>query len=291
MTQESTALIDRPGPRREELRSFLRSRRALLRPEEVGMAPGSRRRTPGLRREEVALLAGVGVTWYTWLEQGRRINASQQVLDAIARTLKLDAAERWHLYRLAEATPVRPPTELVVPDSVREVLRSLEPTPALLVNARYDVIESNSGHRDLFFSWHSMPCIHKNLLWCAMTEPNNRARFLNYDEEMPYLVARLRAGFGAHLDDPEWAEDIRRLSDLCPEFVELWARHDVAEPQVRLRIFEHAEVGVLRLHATEFEIPAAPGVRLITYTPVGADDRERLAKLPHHEEGPDWRAS
>src|SRR6266571_4882003 len=110
--------------RRAELGSFLRSRRERITPEDVGLAPGTRRRTAGLRREEVAMLAGVGVTWYTWLEQGRRINASTQVLDAVARTLKLDQPEREHLYRLAEATPLR--TECAgqaVPDTIREIVR------------------------------------------------------------------------------------------------------------------------------------------------------------------------
>src|SRR6266567_6539337 len=93
--------------RRAEWAAFLRSRRERITPDEVGLPPGVRRRTAGLRREEVALLAGVGITWYTWLEQGRPINASWQVLDAIAHTLRMDATQRWHLYRLAEATPVR----------------------------------------------------------------------------------------------------------------------------------------------------------------------------------------
>src|SRR5579863_136895 len=102
--QTSRRAVER---RRAELGEFLKARRAQLSPGDFGMPPGSRRRTPGLRREEVALLAGVGVTWYTWLEQGRQINASTQVIDAVARTLRLDRAEREHLYRLAEATPLR----------------------------------------------------------------------------------------------------------------------------------------------------------------------------------------
>src|SRR5262252_9854677 len=110
-----------------------------------------RRRTPGLRREEVALLAGVGVTWYTWLEQGRQINASTQVLDAVARTLRLDRAERQHLYRLAEATPLRTEcARLAVPDTIREIVESLEPLPASLVNSRFDVLMSNQASEELF---------------------------------------------------------------------------------------------------------------------------------------------
>ena len=161
--------------RRAELGKFLKARRARLSPGDFGTPPGSRRRTPGLRREEVALLAGVGVTWYTWLEQGRQINASTQVLDAVARTLRLDRAEREHLYRLAEATPLRTAcTRLAVPDTIREIVHSLEPLPASLVNSRFDVLLSNSASEELFWEWHTMPCIHQNTLWCCITEPSAR---------------------------------------------------------------------------------------------------------------------
>ena len=118
--------------RRAELGEFLKARRARLSPGDFGMPPGSRRRTPGLRREEVALLAGVGVTWYTWLEQGRQINASTQVLDAVARTLRLDRAEREHLYRLAEATPLRTEcSRQAVPDTIREIVAFARPAPGV----------------------------------------------------------------------------------------------------------------------------------------------------------------
>ena len=163
------------GTRRAELGRFLKASRSRISPDDVGLPPGPRRRTPGLRREEVALLAGVGVTWYTWLEQGRPINASTQVLDAVAQTLRLDQAGRWHLYRLAEAMPVRSWTiSDVVPEAVLEVLESLDPAPAMLINSRYDVIESNSASEDFFWDWHSLPCVHRNTLWCCLTEPHAR---------------------------------------------------------------------------------------------------------------------
>src|SRR5579863_10524127 len=138
------AVAPAAGRRREELGNFLKARRAQLTPADFGMPGGPRRRTPGLRREEVALLAGVGVTWYTWLEQGREINASTQVLDAVANTLRLDRAEREHLYRLAEDTTLRTECERVaVPDTIREILRSLDPLPASLINSRFDILLSN----------------------------------------------------------------------------------------------------------------------------------------------------
>ena len=266
--------------RRAELAQFLRARRERLTPAEVGLPPGPRRRTPGLRREELALLAGVGITWYTWLEQGRPINASMQVLDAVARTLRLDRAEREHLYRLAEATPVRSFADsAVIPPAVLEILSSFSPCPAVLVNGRFDVLESNDGHQAVFRDWHSMPCIHRNLLWCGITEPSAREKFVNYDDEVPYLVARLRASYAAHIGDPEWEEDIRRLAELNPEFARLWARHEVAEAQMRLRIFRHPDAGELRFIVSELEVSVLPGTRLIVYTPEDSATRTRLPSI------------
>ncbi|SEF28426.1 Helix-turn-helix domain-containing protein [Amycolatopsis pretoriensis] len=264
--------------RREELGQFLKACRARIGPEQVGLAPGPRRRLSGLRREEVALLAGVGVTWYTWLEQGRPINASSQVLDAVARTLRMEPPEREHLYRLAELTPSRlPSTVETVPDPVREVLRALDPLPATLVNGRFDILASNAAQEELFWEWHSLPCLHKNLLWCCVTEPNARAFFVNYDEEVPYMVARMRAEYGRHVGDPSWEEDLRRLSALSPEFAELWARHEVAEPQARLRRINHPQAGRMDLRLTELAVSEAPGLRIQVSTP---DDARSWALLP-----------
>lgn len=131
--------------RRPELAAFLRSRRARVTPADVGMPPGLRRRTPGLRREEVAQLSGVGVTWYTWLEQGRPINASAQVLDAVARTLRLDQPEHEHLYHLAEV-PYEPEREgpvQTVGEEIQGIIDALDPRPAAVYNSRYDILATN----------------------------------------------------------------------------------------------------------------------------------------------------
>jgi transcriptional regulator with XRE-family HTH domain len=263
--------------RRAELGSFLKARRAALRPEDVGLPPGPRRRTPGLRREEVALLAGVGISWYTWLEQGRPINASWQVLDAVARTLQLDGAGRWHLYRLAEALPVRSTAKPApVPEAVCDVLRSLDPLPAVLINSRFDVIETNSAHEEMFWEWHTLPCVHKNLLWCAVTEPRAREMFLNYDEEIPYMVARLRAAYAQHVGDPEWDEDIRRLAGLSEEFAVIWARHEVAGPAARTLRFRHRDAGLMTFTRAELDVSGTPDLRIAAYSPADEDTRARL---------------
>jgi transcriptional regulator with XRE-family HTH domain len=264
--------------RRAELGKFLKARRARLSPGDFGMPPGSRRRTPGLRREEVALLAGVGVTWYTWLEQGRQINASMQVLDAVARTLRLDRAEREHLYRLAEATPLRTEcTRLAVPGTIREIVHSLEPLPASLINSRFDVLLSNRASEELFWEWHTMPCIHRNTLWCCVTEPSARGKFLEYDQQVRYMVARLRSAYGRHVGDPDWEEDIRRLASMSREFAELWARHEVADPEPRTLTYLHRRAGSLRLAVSELDVPDLPEARVVVYTP--RDDQTR-ARMP-----------
>jgi transcriptional regulator with XRE-family HTH domain len=263
--------------RRAELGQFLKARRARLSPGDFGMPQGSRRRTPGLRREEVALLAGVGVTWYTWLEQGRQINASTQVLDAVARTLRLDRVEREHLYRLAEATPLHTECERsVVPETIREIVHSLEPLPATLINSRFDILMSNAASEELFWDWHTMPCIHKNNLWCVVTEPSARGKFPEYDDQVRYMVARLRAAYGSHIGDRDWEEDIRRLASLSREFAELWERHEVAEPEPRVTTYLHPAAGQLNFAVSELNVPDLPEARILVYTPRDNDTRARL---------------
>src|SRR6266540_3567569 len=264
--------------RRTELAEFLRTRRGRITPTDVGLPPGLRRRTPGLRREEVAQLAGVGVTWYTWLEQGRPIRASVQVLDAVARTLRLDQAEIEHLYRLAEV-PAAPAeaAPAVCPGVVREILDSLEPLPAMLLNARYDILGANQAHEDLFWVWHrDLGCEHRNVLWCCFAHPEARRYFLNFEQEGPLLVATLRASFGQHLREPAWIEFIRKLRSRSPEFAEMWARQEVATPGSRTKHFLHPDAGLLRLRSTSLAVADMPEARIVVYTPVDQETRERL---------------
>ena len=165
---------DRRG-RRQELAGFLRSRRERIAPEQVGLPPASRRRTPGLRREEVATLAGVGVTWYTWLEQGRDINASPQVLDAVARTLLLDPHERDHLFRLADAPDSTGQSECkTLPPTAQLLLDQLEPFPACIRNARYDVLAFNQAYEELLGPLSDLPFEERNSLWRMFTNPGCR---------------------------------------------------------------------------------------------------------------------
>jgi transcriptional regulator with XRE-family HTH domain len=256
--------------RRADLSAFLRTRRERITPEMVELAPGPRRRTPGLRREEVAQLAGVGVTWYTWLEQGRPINASTQVLDAIARTLRLDSAERQHLYRLAGQVqvPLDVDTGQVTPE-MRGILDRLGEMPACVANSRCDVLAWNSAYALLFPELVDALEGERNSLWYICLNLHPTSLLLDRDQELARAVAVFRGAYSRHADDPCWQDFVRRLSSASAEFAQLWARQDVAEPGPRTKSYRNVEMGVLRFSSTN--LLAAPEIRLIVYTP--ADDR------------------
>jgi len=199
------------------------------------------------------------------------------VLDAVARTLRLDRVEREHLYRLAEATPLRTEcSRKAIPDTIREIVRSFDPQPASLINSRFDILMSNGASEELFWDWHSMPCIHKNTLWCCVTEPSARSKFPEYETHIRYLVARLRSAYSSHVGDLDWEEDIRRLASLSREFAELWARHEVADSEPRTLTYLHPRAGELSLAVSELDVPAMPEARIVVYTPRDADTRSRL---------------
>ncbi len=271
--------------RRTELAAFLRACRSRITPEAVGLPPGPRRRTPGLRREEVAQLAGVGITWYTWLEQGRRINASEQVIEAIARSLKLDPAERDHLFRLAEVTPTAPAAALFLPAEVQHILDALDPLPANVTSPRYDVLAWNDAYNALFPGVVSSTA-HRNILWCTFTFPDCCNPFVSRDTEAPRLVATLRGGYGRHVGEPEWENFIADLRAASPMFAEMWARQQVAAPGTLRKHFRHQAVGDIRMTTTSLSIVSAPETRIVVYTPADDESRERIAWLRDHPEAP-----
>jgi transcriptional regulator with XRE-family HTH domain len=272
--------------RRTELAAFLRSRRERITPADVGMPAGVRRRTPGLRREEVAQLAGVGVTWYTWLEQGRPINVSVQVLEAIANTLRLDQAEREHLFRLADVPAVRVAgAHDRLEPQVQTVLDGIGALPAAVMNSRYDVLAWNDAYSALWPAAREAPQ-GRNLLWWSFTTRACCSSFVNRDDELPQMVATFRASFGRHLGEPAWIELIQSLSAASPEFAEMWAAHDVAVPTTRVKVFRHAAVGEIRLSVVNFTVVATPETRMAVYTPVDERTREGIDWLIAHPGAP-----
>jgi transcriptional regulator with XRE-family HTH domain len=269
------------GSRRRELGEFLRSRRERISPEDVGLPPALRRRTPGLRREEVATLAGVGVTWYTWLEQGRDINASPQVLDSVARTLLLDQHEREHLFRLADAPDGLGQRECgTLPPTAQLLLDQLSPYPACIRNARWDVLAFNDSYERLMSR-----CLQdrtfedRNSLWCVFTSPESRAAMIDWEDAARRMVAEYRAAMAEHVSEPAWKCLVSRLLKASPEFAELWERHEVAAPENRTKRWLHPQVGLLELNYTNLWLGQRLGTRITTYTPADERTAERLREL------------
>jgi transcriptional regulator with XRE-family HTH domain len=267
--------------RRSELAAFLRSRRERISPADVGLPPGSRRRTAGLRREELAQLAGVGVTWYTWLEQGRPINASVQVLDSVARTLKLDAAERAHLFRLADvpgAATVPGCTECPLPGEVKAVLNAL-PLPASVVSERFDLLAWNPVYASIFPGITAAPPEKRNILLALHTYPHCCTPVEDPEAACDAAVAQLRAAYSRHLGDPAWTHFIRTLEAASPAFARAWAAHDVAHPGSAVKVFRHPGVGRIATVSISFGVSTVPGARMVVYTPSDKESEQAIARL------------
>ncbi|WP_326953628.1 MULTISPECIES: helix-turn-helix transcriptional regulator [unclassified Amycolatopsis] len=263
--------------RRQELTAFLRSRRERLSPEQAGLPPTGRRRTPGLRREEVAYLAGMGVTWYTWLEQGRDITVSDQVLAAIATTLRLDPYERVHLYELAgHPAPPMSRDGKAIPDAVLVMVRHLEPIPAAVINARFDLLAYNHAYEHLVGGLDDVPFEDRNLLLLMFTSARWRARVLDWEDAATRLAGRFRAGMASHAADSSRKTLVKRLRQDSPDFVRLWEQHDVRAPENFTKRYLHPEVGLLTLDYTQLWLGERSELKLTTYTP--ADD-ETWAKV------------
>jgi transcriptional regulator with XRE-family HTH domain len=284
MDHVPTATAD--NARRSELAAFLRTRRERIRPEDVGLPPGTRRRTSGLRREELAQLAGVGVTWYTWLEQGRPINVSVQVLDAVSRTLRLDAIERAHLFRLAEvpgAVTWSSCDDCPLPVEVQQVLDAL-PLPASVTTERFDLLAWNTVYAALFPRVTSAPPAERNTLLSILTGPPCCSPVGNKEVHCDSMVAQLRAAYGRHVGDPAWTHFIRRMEAESPAFAKAWAAHDVAQPASYVKIFRHPGVGRITTTSTSFAVHAMPGARMVVYTPADDESKAALARLAAGEE-------
>jgi transcriptional regulator with XRE-family HTH domain len=266
--------------RRRELGAFVRSRRERMTPEQVGLPPSRRRRTPGLRREEVAQLAGVGVTWYTWLEQGRDINPSAEVLDAIARTLQFDSYEHSHLFTLAGvATTTIADQCMHLWPTAQPLLDQLEPFPACIVNDRLDLLAFNRVYASFFTDLDAIAIEDRNLLWLAFTHPEMRQAIVDWDDVVGRMVAEYRALMAEHLDEAPWKTLVARLQSASPEFSAFWERHDVRGVESRTKRALHPTAGLLSLDYTNLWFGQRHGTRIIAFTPSDDRTRRRLKTL------------
>lgn len=266
------------APRRTALRDFLRSRRTRITPAEVGLPPGGRRRTPGLRREEVAMLAGVGVSWYTWLEQGRDISVSVDVLDAVSAALRLAPAERMHLHRLAGIgpQPLSPLDDGPVPAELQALVAAWAPRPAMLQDRHWDLLAINSGTREVFGYTDS----DRNCLVSFFTNARYRAMYVEWSAAAPGVVAAFRSDAGRYPDDRGFDEVVDELRSRSPEFAELWALNDVGPHLQAVKAVRHPEAGELVFDKTTLGVTDHPDWHLVLYNPrPGTPTQQRLTAL------------
>ena len=268
-------------PRRaQELADFLRVRRARIAPEEAGFIRG-RRRTSGLRREEVAQLAGVSVTWYTWLEQARPIRVSDETLESLARALRLTHAERAHLFLLAvgrsPVDSVAPPA--AAPAALRRLVDAVGPMPAYATGPLWELLAYNPAAAAVF-GLDTLAPADRNMLWYILMHPDARRRLVHWEGNAQRVVAQFRAGTARLVGDPRVTALVERLRASSAEFAAWWPRHDVlGRPGCRKEIL-HPTVGRLVLEHNALLLNDAPDVRVIFYTPLDEDDTpEKLRTL------------
>jgi hypothetical protein len=263
--------------RRAELTDFLRTRRARLSPADVGLLDGARRRTPGLRREEVALLANIGSTWYTRLEQGLPINVSPQVLDSIADALRLSISEREHLFVLAGQPAPEPTTELVEHVSllIQRTLDALNPFPAFVRGKRWDMRATNRAADLLWGPRNLNDPLSNNTLWRFFTDSSMRALCPEWEDAAPKVVASYRAVAARYTDCPSFKSLTSMLLERSEVFARLWAQHNVCNIFEGIKRFNHPIVGEMTLDHTTLYVPNQPDMRMIVYTAEPGSESER----------------
>ncbi|GAA5141083.1 helix-turn-helix transcriptional regulator [Nocardioides marinquilinus] len=268
---------------KEELREFLRSRRARVAPEDVGLDVDlGRRRVPGLRREELARLAGVSVDYYTRLEQGRDLNVSEEVLGAVADVLGLRADERAHLFDLAQPKHKRRRAPTPAPQRVRPGVRVLVDslaTPAFVVGRRLDVLATNAMARALICDFDALPPRDRNHARWVFLDPIARERYLDWDLVARENVASLRMQAGRWPDDPDLASLIGELSMKSPEFAGWWADHEVLRQSHGTKRYHHPVVGDLTVAYEALAVPDAADQVLFVYTVEPGSPSEEALRL------------
>ncbi|NUW46046.1 helix-turn-helix domain-containing protein [Nonomuraea rhodomycinica] len=272
--------------RRAELGEFLRSRRARLRPEELGLtAYGQRRRVPGLRREELAQLAGVSVDHYIRLEQGRTLHFSAEVLDAVARALRLDPAERAHLHRLARPAPPVPPGVPATADrpplraGIHRMLASIHDVPAYLVDRDTTVLAWNRPAAALITDFGALPPEQRNMARLTFLDEGIRHLYADWPTRARDIVAFLRLDAGHELADASVAALVAELSAASDEFRRLWSEHRVKDKRHGRYLYRHPLVGELELAYEVLRLPDHPGLALVVHTAEEGSASETALRL------------
>jgi len=265
---------------RTQLSEFLKSRRARLSPASVGLPEQGRRRTPGLRREDVAALAGLSATWYTWLEQGRDVRASDRVLESLSRTLRLSVEERDYLFALAQhrPAPLQPMRTLEVSPAVKRTLEAMH-MPALVITPRWDVIYWNRMVATTFRDYSQIAPDERNLIRILLTNPLFQKDEAEFEAMATRILAKLRVDYSQAAGDPAFDALIEELTDISPAFKRLWPRPDIMGHSEGVHLLRHPKLGGVTFEHTSYVVEGAPALRVVMFAP---HDRESAVKLARH---------
>jgi transcriptional regulator with XRE-family HTH domain len=266
----------------QELGDFLRTRRGRIAPERVGLPRGERRRTPGLRRAEVAQLAGVSVDWYTWLEQGRPISVSIQVLESLVQALQLDANEREHLFFLAHQQPPPEGTPLreTVSATLQHFLDHLDLSPAFAIGPRWDIVAWNEAARVVLYDFPNMTMRERNVVWLTFTSVPHRQLVVDWDKHARRILAQFRTSYGRFPGDPWMTELINDLLTASPEFRTWWSDHEVLRGPEGKKELNHPQASYLAFEHLMFQIYDEPDLKVVVYTPIkGGDTAAKIRQL------------
>ena len=265
--------------RRQELSDFLRTRRARIAPGDVGLPAAQRRRTPGLRREEVAHLAGISVTWYTWLEQQRPIHVSAGALDNLARVLRLDSFERMQLFQLALRQPTIDSTsqrETVSP-RLQRLIDHNATMPAFVMGRRWDALGWNLAARAFFFDFEQVPADERNIVWLYFTSSVLRSSIIDWPTRARDVLARFRINYGFHAGDSDFVELVERLNLVSPEFAQWWSHYDILPLTERSVEYNHPLTGRMLVDAVTLLVSDNPEMRIVTFLPT--DEANSINKM------------
>ncbi|WP_445491355.1 helix-turn-helix transcriptional regulator [Niallia sp. 03133] len=266
--------------RRKELGDFLKTRRARLSPKEFGLPIGPRRKIKGLRREELSQIAGIGITWYTWLEQGRDIKVSPDVLEAISRVFRLSEEEKEHLFLLANQ-PLLPkmgkPLVENVTNAVNNLLNELEFCPTYVTDEKLNIVNWNEAASRVFGDFHLMNDRDRNAVYRCFTSKEYKALFLNWEDHAQRLIAQFRLAYARFVGDEWFKEIIQELTEKSPEFREWWSKHEVLGNPFGKKTIIHPIVGELILNHITLQVYDSPELKLTIYQP--SQEKETNGKI------------
>jgi len=265
-----------------ELGNFLKSRRNKIQPSQFGLPNGVRRRTPGLRREEVAQLAGVSLTWYTWLEQGRPINVSDQLLESLCRVLLLTKEERNHLFALAAKTPPCDnwAEQSPITSALQNVLDGLDLIPAYIMDDKWNILAWNRSACKIFLDFSKMELEERNVVWMMFTNSDYMRLFDNWPFHAKGIVSRFRVTYGKHIDNDWFTDFVSKLKKRSPAFNEWWSIFDVNGMGDIIKNITHPTIGDLSFEFNSFDVSNNENLKLILHIPLtGTDTRKKIMLL------------